>query len=99
MKRYLGSLTNLILTDYVEFRWYVSGQRRMTVRLARVGAKNNLIPESDGVEKVTNLLKGFFVAQTPAISNPKELATRMAAIAQLIRIEPAEQKAQELAKR
>ena len=25
MKRYLGSLANLILTDYIEFRWYVTG--------------------------------------------------------------------------
>ena len=36
LKRYLGSLSNLILTDYVEFRWYVSGEPRMTVRLAKV---------------------------------------------------------------
>jgi len=25
LKRYRGSLTNLILTDYLEFRWYVDG--------------------------------------------------------------------------
>src|SRR5260221_10266383 len=29
MKRYLGGFANLILTDYVEFRWYVSGEQRM----------------------------------------------------------------------
>ena len=36
MKRYLNSLGNLVLTDYIEFRWYVAGQHRMTARLAKV---------------------------------------------------------------
>jgi len=36
MKRYRESLGNLILTDYLEFRWYVAGQYRLTVRLATV---------------------------------------------------------------
>lgn len=85
MKRYLGSLANLILTDYLEFRWYVSGQHRMTARLAKVGANNKLVPENGGAEKLTDLLQGFFVTQAPTVSNPKELATRMAALAQLIR--------------
>src|SRR5260370_41273167 len=42
MNRYLGSLANLILTDYVEFRWYVSGQLRMTIHLAKVGENHKL---------------------------------------------------------
>ncbi len=29
LKRYLNSLTNLILTDYLEFRWYVDGEKRL----------------------------------------------------------------------
>jgi hypothetical protein len=37
MKRYLRSLENLILTDYLEFRWYVSGVTRQTASLARLG--------------------------------------------------------------
>jgi hypothetical protein len=85
LKRYLGSLSNLILTDYVEFRWYVSGEPRMTVRLAKVGANHKLISENGGVEKLTDLLQGFMLTQTPTVSSPKELATRMAALAQLIR--------------
>src|SRR6266487_261682 len=85
MKRYLGSLANLILTDYVEFRWYVSGQHRMNARLAKVGANHRLLPENGGVEKLADLLKGFMLTQTPTVSSPKELATRMAALPQLIR--------------
>src|SRR6266536_2160921 len=53
MKRYLGSLANLILTDYVEFRWYMAGQHRMTARLAKVGVKSKWIPETDGIEQVS----------------------------------------------
>lgn len=32
MKRYLKALHNLILTDYLEFRWYVNGEYKRTVR-------------------------------------------------------------------
>ena len=85
MKRYLGSLANLILTDYVEFRWYVSGLHRMTSRPAKVGAKHKLLPEPDEIAKLNDLLQGFMLTQTPTVSNPKELATRMAGLAQLIR--------------
>ncbi len=85
MKRYLGSLANLILTDYVEFRWYVSGQHRMTARLAKVGTNNKLFPEAEGMTQFADLLQGFLLTQTPTVNNPKELATRMAALAQLTR--------------
>jgi predicted helicase len=85
MKRYLSSLANLILTDYLEFRWYVSGQLRISARLAKVGANNKLLLENGGVEKVADLLQGFILTQTPTVSNPRELAIRMAALAQLIR--------------
>ncbi len=85
MKRYLDSLANLILTDYLEFRWYVAGQHRVTARLAKIGVNNKLLPEAGGLEKVADLLQGFMVTQVPTVSNPKELATRMAALAQLIR--------------
>jgi hypothetical protein len=30
LKRYRESLNNLILTDYLEFRWYVEGEERVT---------------------------------------------------------------------
>ena len=36
LKRYLASLENLLLTDYLEFRWYVNGERRRIVRLAEL---------------------------------------------------------------
>src|SRR2546421_1068741 len=85
MKRYLGSLANLILTDYIEFRWYVTGEHRLTARLARAGMKGKWISEPDGIEQVSKLLQGFMITQTPTVNNPKELAIRMAALALLMR--------------
>jgi hypothetical protein len=34
LKRYRTRLGNLILTDYLEFRWYVQGEHRLTACLA-----------------------------------------------------------------
>ncbi|MDX8402534.1 MAG: hypothetical protein R8K47_07880, partial [Mariprofundaceae bacterium] len=34
IQRYLKALPNLILTDYLEFRWFVSGERRLVLRIA-----------------------------------------------------------------
>jgi len=84
MVRYF-SLGNVLLTDYLEFRWYVLGERRLSGRLASVGAKDKLKPEKDGAEQVDQLLKAFIDAEVPTVGTPKELAERMAALAQIIR--------------
>ncbi len=84
MQRYFG-LGNVVLTDYLEFRWYVLGKLRMTARLATVGAKGKLRVEQDGTERVTELLTNFLRKEVPTVATPKELAERMAAIAQTIR--------------
>ena len=85
MQRYLESLGNLILTDYVEFRWYVGGQRRLTARLATGGGRKPLALEPDGEAQVKALLLSFLDAQVPTVRSPKELAGRMANLAKLIR--------------
>ncbi len=85
MKRYLGSLGNLILTDYTEFRWYVSGQHRMTARLGTGGGKKPLVAEAGGEAEVEALLEAFLNAEIPTVSSPKELAGRMANLAKLVR--------------
>jgi RecB family endonuclease NucS len=35
LKRYRRSLENLVLTDYLDFHWYVDGELRRTARLGR----------------------------------------------------------------
>jgi predicted helicase len=86
IKRYVSSLGNLILTNYLEFRWYVAGEHRLTARLATaVKGKRKLQAERDGTEQVTALLDGFLNAKVPTVSSPKHLAERMARLAMLIR--------------
>jgi hypothetical protein len=42
LKRYRLALENLILTDYLEFRWYVDGDLRRSVRLAKPDPRGQL---------------------------------------------------------
>ncbi len=85
MRRYLESLGNLILTDYLEFRGYVSGRHRLTARLGTGGGKKPLVVEPDGEAQVKALLLAFCDAQVPTVGSPKELAGRMANLARLVR--------------
>ena len=85
MGRYLGSLGNLVLTDYLEFRWYVQGKKRLTARLATPGPKGKLVVDAAGADAVQQLLKAFLQCETPTLRSPKDLAARMASIALLIR--------------
>src|SRR4030067_1834175 len=45
MRSYLKALNNLILTDYLEFRWYVNGERKLKVRIGEVGKHNSVVGE------------------------------------------------------
>jgi N-6 DNA Methylase len=96
LERYRESLGNLILTDYLEFRWYVRPARtkandfpiaehRLTVRLASVGNHGKLRFEKDGEKQVLELLNAFLNVSVPTVQSAKELAVRMAALAGLIR--------------
>lgn len=86
IKRYLPFLNNLLLTDYLEFRWFVEQEYRpeMTVRLAERDKKGNLklIPES--FSRLETLLQTFVNTQIVTLRSPEELAKKMASIAQNI---------------
>ncbi len=84
LERYFG-LGNLILTDYLEFRWYVFGGRRMTARLAEVGPNGKVRKLPDGEAQVGELLESYLKYEAVEPGNPKELAERMARIAKVIR--------------
>ncbi len=86
MKRYLSALPNLLLTDYLEFHWYVDGKKRGdAARLARVAKGGNLALEKGGAEAVTQLLTAFLSHEAEPINTPKELALRMARLTHFIR--------------
>lgn len=83
-KRYL-TLPNWILTDYLEFRWYVGGEKRLAVRIAELDSKKKLKPLPDGEGKLTQLLSAFFKQPALTITGAKELAQRMAGMTRIIR--------------
>jgi len=87
LKRYLDSLHNLILTDYLEFRWFVQGnsQAEITVRLAEIGKTGVLKPLPDAFPAFKRLFDTFVQAQAITLRSPEDLAERMAKIAILMR--------------
>ena len=85
VRRYRASLNNLILTDYLEFRWYVEGEHRETARLATVTHDGKVKRSRGGVEAVADLLQEFFAQEVPVLGRPRELAERMAALARMAR--------------
>ena len=83
LKRYREALPNLILTDYLEFRWYVDGEHRTTARLAESNGK--LREDKNGIQEVQRLLNAFLLQVTPVVGSPEDLAERMATISREIR--------------
>ncbi len=85
LQRYKKSLPNLILTDYLEFRWFVDGQLRDSARLGRIGKGNKILPDKNGIEETVQLLKLFLESRPQPITTPKDLSERAAKLAHIIR--------------
>ena len=85
LKRYFASLENLILTDYIEFRYYVRGEQTMDVKLARIDDKGKVKLLLGSDKQLAAMFDTFFAAKPVAINTPMELASRMANIAKVIR--------------
>ena len=85
LRRYRGGLPNLILTDYLEFRWYADGDLRESAQIGSLDGHDGVIFNSAGARQVEALADAFFTATTPSAGNPLELAKRMAAKARLLR--------------
>jgi predicted helicase len=85
LDRYRAALSNLILTDYLEFRWYVNGEWRRTARLASLDAGGAIQSSASGEKEVLDLLGDFLAQNPPKLTKPRELAERMARLTRLIR--------------
>ncbi|MBI4496679.1 MAG: N-6 DNA methylase [Chloroflexi bacterium] len=84
-KRYRAALQNLILTDYLEFRWHVNGELRATARLGRLDAHGRVTWDRGEEAKVRDLLLAFLSQAPVTITKPSDLAVRMARLTHLIR--------------
>ena len=85
LARYRESLPNLILTDYVEFRWHVEGECKLSASLPRPSKDGKFKWNEAAASEVAQLLAQFIQADMPVKATPHELATRMAGLARLIR--------------
>jgi len=86
VKRYLPTLPNLLLTDYLEFRWFVDGKKRETFRLANLVPGGKLEPVAAAELQRARLLLLGFTSQKPVdIASAGELARRLANLTHLIR--------------
>jgi hypothetical protein len=85
MRRYRESLNNLILTDYLEFRWYVEGEQRAAVRLTSLALDGSIKRSKDGAQTLADLFQRFFTQEVPTVGRPRELAQRMATLTRMIR--------------
>ena len=87
MSRYLAAQPNVILTDYLEFRWYLNHNQKF-VKKARLGhpsPKGKIQVEPDGAEGVSQILKGFLQQHPAQIVRAKDLSLRLASLTQIIR--------------
>ena len=83
LKRYLESFPNLVLTNYLEFRWYVNGKRRLKEVLADRNGNKLQAKETD---KIAALLDQFLNYTGEIISSPEDLARQMARLTKAIRL-------------
>lgn len=81
LKRYLRSLPNLLLTNELEFRWYVDGEERQRVTFAR---ESNGKIASVEMGRLDDLLHSFLTHKPEPIDSPEELARRMARLTHII---------------
>src|SRR5450756_2438525 len=85
LKRYRESLSNLILTDYLEFRWYRDGEKQKTARIAYVGDSGKLRPDREGQRHAAAMFSSFLAQEPPIVGKPEDLARRMAALTRIVR--------------
>ncbi|MGD9564136.1 MAG: type ISP restriction/modification enzyme [Pyrinomonadaceae bacterium] len=81
--RYAKSLENLIFTDYLEFRLYRNGEKRLTIRIAEVvNGKVVAIPEN--FDRFVQIIAEFCSYRGQTITSSKQLAEMMADKAKLL---------------
>ncbi|MBE9123626.1 N-6 DNA methylase [Tychonema sp. LEGE 07199] len=83
LQRYLEAFPNLVLTNYLEFRWYVNGKRRQKEVLAN-RSENKL--QAMATEKIAALLEQFLNYTGEIVSSPEDLARQMARLTKAIRL-------------
>lgn len=84
LDRYRASLDNLILTNYLEFRFFVNGEKVDTVKVGEITNGKIKVYEKE-YQKLIDHIRNFCDYQGQTIKSPKQLANLMAQKAVMIR--------------
>lgn len=82
-ERYRTSLDNLIITDYLDFHFYVEGEFVTSIQIAETRGKS-INALSSNFEHFEHLLKNFCAFTGQTVTSSKKLAEMMAAKAKLL---------------
>ena len=84
LKRYLSALSNLLLTDYLKFHWFVDGAERDRFCLAEI-RRGEFVYNTAAFAHAERTLKEFLARDPARIEGAEELARRLARLTHLIR--------------
>jgi hypothetical protein len=82
-ERYKAGLSNLIITDYLQFRFYKDGEFITEIKIGEVD-NGNIKPLTDNFIQFTHLIKNFTSTVSQSIKSPSRLAKMMAGKARLM---------------
>lgn len=85
LTRYRASLRNLILTNYLEFIWFVDGIEVFRASLGSCKRGKISLKEGESEKQVDELLVGFTSKDPTPIHDPQVLAKRLASCTQNIK--------------
>ncbi len=84
LKRYLEALPNLMLTNYLDFIWFVGGEKRMEISLGQLNGQH-VSPAKDAAARWDELIGCFLAEVSPTVSSPTQLAKNLAGQTRLLR--------------
>lgn len=82
--RYKSSLSNLIITDYLEFRFFLDGELVSEIRLADIQNDNTIKPITESFKHFIDLITSFSTQVSQSITSPTKLSKMMANKAKLL---------------
>ncbi len=81
--RYKAALDNLIITDYLEFNFYLNGEFKTSIKIAEI-EEGQIKPKPENFASFETLIKDFCLHIGQTIKSSKKLAEMMAAKAKLL---------------
>ena len=82
-ERYKSGLSNLIITDYLEFKFYKDANLLTQISIGKI-ENGKIIPITENFKEFTNLIKNFSETISQSIKSPTRLVEMMAGEAKLM---------------